>query len=265
MIDKFIMTKSDKIDVNTLPSNNKLDEITTSIVAKVEASTGDNPIIDTITAIEEYNANVPLYKKITYFLYIEGTPNPIMVLHSKINANYLVATVYSESGYPSFKYSDKSDGYGLTKMDSANQGYVTHIIPKTKLCDIAFGSYDNKSMETILKDPSVGRDTSIQVKLKSELTKLNSLKASGQYRSYIIEFSKFMNLEEIKNSSNYEYNLEACNLYNQIWADYLNTIKGIIGRLTDKTNEKPLNIGLYTDADGNEIVDNYQKIYNGDK
>lgn len=265
MIDNFVMTKSDKIDVNGLPMNNKLDEITTNIVKTVEAGAGDDPVLDTIKAIEAHNETVPIYKKLHYFLYVEGTPNPIMVLHSKINAKYLIATVYCESGYPTFKYTNKTDGYGTAKMDSASQSYTTHIIPISKICDIAFGSYDNNSMKTILDDPTAGRSKDIHIKLRSEYTKLNSLKASGQYRSYIIEFSRFMNTDEIKTSANYEYNIEAANLYNQMWSDYLNTVKGIIGRLNDKTNEKPLFIGLYTDKDGNELVENYQKIFDGDK
>lgn len=256
MINNFILQKSDMIDLNKVENVNKLEEITTEILKSVESST--DPVIDTIKAIEKYNTDhkLPLDKRLTYWVTFGSNPVLIHVLHTEFRTNFAEITYFISTGTLESKF-DANTPYGEPRMTSAHQGLMTLVVPFNQIYGVHFGSYNKTVIDPILTNEKGDETkiTNIETKLSSELEKLNSIKATGNYRNYIVEFNRFMKQDGMNSIINYNYNREAYNLYITLWKQYLLLVENIVDHFEADTLPDP-EIGLFTD----ETVDNYKKI-----
>lgn len=260
MINNFIMQKSDMIDLNTVENVNKLEKITTEILNSVKDSA--NPVKDTITAIENYNTNhkLPIDKRLTYWITINGNPILVHVFHTEMRTNFAEITYFIGSGAVDAKY-DSNTSYGEARMSKANQGLMTIVVPYEQIFAVSFGSYNTETIDPIFNNPEGDQTkiSNIENKLRTELEKLNTIKSTGNLKGYIIEFSRFMKQDGINSAINYNYNREAYNLYITLWKQYLLLVENIVDHFEADTVPNP-EIGLFTDESGVETVDNYKKI-----
>lgn len=271
MINDFILSASNKMNTSTSNQLNKLEDITTEITQSIQSST--SPVIDAIKKIEEYNSNksIPLNKRIEYWVNVDGTINLLQVFHTHFfGTNGVQLTVYNRNGSPDMKY-NKDGIHGEPSMESARQSLSTVITTTDKLYSISFGSYDKTYIDEILNDSAAkeARIPNLENLLRNELNKLNSLRSSGKLRDYYIEFNKFMhdnglfidpNTESTKSSiTPFDFNREACNLYNTIWKNYLLLTETIVDKFESDTEKDP-EIGLFVDTDGNEDKESYKLI-----
>lgn len=255
MANTFIAKKSDMIDLANISKNqlNRLEDFTKTVCDKTTS------VRSSIEAIEAENDGLPLSKRRTYFVYLSGSSEPLHVIHTKISAdNICFFTTIINNGTFNMKY-DKSDYYGKPRTEAAVQGYITTVAALDSVIAVAFGSF-NPDIIDAFKPLDNNKETLIK-KLRKEVEKLNSLKASGMIRSYVIEFSKFMKESDVSNADNYKFNIEAYNLYTTMWSTYLLDIEQIINNIKETNNGlSKFKYDIFTENDGIDELPLYQQL-----
>ena len=255
MANTFIAKKSDMIDLANISKNqlNRLEDFTKTICDKTTS------VRSSIEAIEAENDGLPLSKRRTYFVYLSGSSEPLHVIHTKISAdNICFFTTIINNGTFNMKY-DKFDYYGKPRTEAAVQGYITTVASLDSVIAVAFGSF-NPDIIDAFKPLDNNKETLIK-KLRKEVEKLNSLKASGMIRSYVIEFSKFMKESDVSNADNYKFNIEAYNLYTTMWSTYLLDIEQIINNIKETGNGiSNFKYDIFTENDGIDELPLYQQL-----
>lgn len=261
MINDFIMQKSDMIDLTTVQNVNKLEEITTEIMSSISEDS-KTPVKDIIAAIEKYNTDhkLPIDKRIDYWITADGNTYPLHVFYTKLHTNYLEVVCKIDSGTVNARF-DANSNYGDPKMSEARQGFYTYCLAYEQLFGIAFGSYNKTLIDPIFENKLGDTDIipNIEIELRKELSILNSLKATGKLRDYIIEFNKTMHRPGFNDAKNYNYNREAYNLYTTLWKSYINLVENVIDNIEADTVKTP-EIGLFVNSEGVEDATNYKKI-----
>ena len=255
MANTFIAKKSDMIDLADISKNqlNRLEDFTKTVCDKTTS------VRSSIEAIEAENDGLPLSKRRTYFVYLSGSSEPLHVIHTKISAdNICFFTTIINNGTFNMKY-DKFDYYGKPRTGAAVQGYITTVASLDSVIAVAFGSF-NPDIIDAFKPLDNNKETLIK-KLRKEVEKLNSLKASGMIRSYVIEFSKFMKESDVSNADNYKFNIEAYNLYTTMWSTYLLDIEQIINNIKETDNGlSNFKYDIFTENDGIDELPLYQQL-----
>lgn len=255
MANTFIAKKSDMIDLANISKNqlNRLEDFTKTVCDKTTS------VRSSIEAIEAENDGLPLSKRRTYFVYLSGSSEPLHVIHTKISAdNICFFTTIINNGTFNMKY-DKFDYYGKPRTGAAVQGYITTVASLDSVIAVAFGSF-NPDIIDAFKPLDNNKETLIK-KLRKEVEKLNSLKASGMIRSYVIEFSKFMKESDVSNADNYKFNIEAYNLYTTMWSNYLLDIEQIINNIKETNNGlSNFKYDIFTENDGIDELPLYQQL-----
>ena len=255
MANTFIAKKSDMIDLADISKNqlNRLEDFTKTVCDKTTS------VRSSIEAIEAENDGLPLSKRRTYFVYLSGSSEPLHVIHTKISAdNICFFTTIINNGTFNMKY-DKFDYYGKPRTGAAVQGYITTVASLDSVIAVAFGSF-NPDIIDAFKPLDNNKETLIK-KLRKEVEKLNSLKASGMIRSYVIEFSKFMKESDVSNADNYKFNIEAYNLYTTMWSTYLLDIEQIINNIKETNNGlSNFKYDIFTENDGIDELPLYQQL-----
>lgn len=255
MANTFIAKKSDMIDLADISKNqlNRLEDFTKTVCDKTTS------VRSSIEAIEAENDGLPLSKRRTYFVYLSGSSEPLHVIHTKISAdNICFFTTIINNGTFNMKY-DKFDYYGKPRTEAAVQGYITTVASLDSVIAVAFGSF-NPDIIDAFKPLDNNKETLIK-KLRKEVEKLNSLKASGMIRSYVIEFSKFMKESDVSNADNYKFNIEAYNLYTTMWSTYLLDIEQIINNIKETSNGiSNFKYDIFTENDGIDELPLYQQL-----
>lgn len=257
MINNFILQKSDMINLSEVENVNNLEDITTEILKSVKDST--SPTIDTIKAIEKYNTdhNLPLEKRITYWITFASNPILLHTLHTEFRAKFAEVTYFIGSGTVDAKYNATTMVGGVPRATEFKQGLITAVIPLEQIFAVSFGSYNTETIDSILY-PNTNKIPDIEIKLRKELSTLNSLKSDTKIRDFIIEFNRFMHQPGMNEVTNYNYNREAYNLYTTLWKTYLNKVENIVDHFEANTIPDP-EIRLFNTVN-NDTVENYKKI-----
>lgn len=254
MANTFIAKKADMInlDVASKAQLNRLEDFTKVICDKATS------VKDTIEAIETENNGLPISKRKTYFVYLNSSSNPIHVVKTVFKDSLCIFTSLLNSGTVNLSYSG-SNNYGKPHNDAAVQGYITVAAPLTSVVAVAFGSYNPDVIDGF---NTLDADKEILIKkLRKEIEKLNSLKASGMTRSYIIEFSRFMKEDSTNKINNYKYNIEAYNLYTTMWSTYLLDIEQIINNIKETAKGiANFKYDIFTENDGEEQLPLYYDL-----
>lgn len=250
----FIAKKSDMIDLVEASDNqlNKLEDFTKKICDK------STSIKATIEAIETENDGLPISKIRTYLVYLSGSSSPIHVIHTEIKTDMCFFTTIIGSGELSLAYNG-SNGYGKPHNNIAIQGYTTTVAPLSSVVAVSFGSYNSDIIDIL--NPSDKNKEILIKKLRKEIDKLNSFKATGMMRSYVIEFSRFMKEEDVNKINNYKFNIEAYNLYTSMWSTYLLDIEQIIKNIKDTiAGRENFKYNIFTDDDGEAELPLYEAL-----
>lgn len=222
MINDFYLTKSDILELESGKAFTISSEVTKTIM-----SSATDPI-SLIKAIEKFNDDnkLPLNKRVKYSIGISNVYLPVAKAYEV--GSCIAICAYTQSGGTGFKY---GEGENSRKLISAKDAVATHLVPKDKITDVVFGTYD-PSKVTIFDEPIEDETEDISEKelvknLTILLNDINSMLSAGMYKSLIKKFNiEFKNKKY--NSISYDYKPSAYSIYIALCEKYISACKTIV-------------------------------------
>ena len=227
MISNFYITKEDIID----PKDKDFSLFSCKLTKEIQGSASS--VKDIISNIEDFNNGKPRSKRLKYSITVNGFNGTIYVAKCKfVNENFVYIYAYNERGsiYAATNNSDKP---------KLIDGISTFALNIKDITSVNFGSFNSEDCDFLLENPeelTITEDKMVAL-LSKEISTINPMISSGEYKDAINHFCIFMKTNKI-NDYDFNYNSTAFNKYIILCGIYLNLIKNIVGRHDDSTINK---------------------------